>query len=66
MVPWPRVRAPGLVTVKLGALTAREKVVVEVCFPDVPVTVTSVVPGAAALLETSDTEVFPVVGFGKT
>ena len=65
VVPWPRVTAPGLETVKLGALMDKGNVVVEVCFPDVPVTVTSVVPRVAELLETSDKEVFPFAGFGE-
>jgi hypothetical protein len=65
VVPWPRVTLRGLETVKLGALMDKGNVVVEVCFPDVPVTVTSVVPGAAELLETSDKEVFPFAGFGE-
>ena len=66
VVPWPRVTLPGLEIVKLGALMDKGNVVVEVCFPDVPVMVTSVVPRAAELLETSDKEVFPFVGFGET
>ena len=55
---------PGPEIVKLGALMDKGNVVVEVCFPDVPVTVTSVVPRAAELLETSDKEDFPFAGFG--
>ncbi len=66
VVPWPRVTGPGLETVKLGALIDKENADVEVCFPEVPVTVTWAVPGVAELLETSDKEVFPVVGFGNT
>jgi hypothetical protein len=65
VVPWPRVTLPGLEIVKLGALMDKGNVVVEVCFPDVPVMVTSVVPRAAELLETSDKEDFPFVGFGE-
>lgn len=63
--PWPTVMLPGLEMVKLGALIDSGKVVVEVCFPEVPVIVTSVVPGAAELLETSDKEEFPFAGFGE-
>jgi hypothetical protein len=64
VVPWPTMTAPGLETVKLGALMDKGNVAVEVCFPDVPVMVTSVVPKAAELLETSDKEASPFVGFG--
>src|SRR5579859_3559137 len=65
VVPWPRVTLPGLEIVKLGALMDNGNVVVEICFPDVPVMVTSVVPRAAEPLETSDKEEFPFVGFGE-
>jgi hypothetical protein len=65
VVPWPRVTLPGLEIVKLGALMDKRNVAVEVCFPDVPVMVTSVEPRAVELLETSDKEVLPFVGFGE-
>jgi len=65
VVPWPKVTLPGPKIVKLGALMDSGNVVVEVCFPDVPVIVTSTVPRAAEVLETSDKDEFPFVGFGK-
>jgi len=55
--------------VKLGALIDNGNVAVEVCLPvpdpDVPVKVTTAVPTAAELLETSDKEEFPFVGLGE-
>jgi hypothetical protein len=65
VVPWPRVTAPGLETVKLGALMDKENVVFEVCFPDTPVTVTCVVPRVATLLETRNKDVLPLAGLGE-
>ncbi len=66
MVPWPRVRFPGLEIEKLGAWMVKGNVAVEVCVPDVPLMVNSVVPGAAVLPATSDNEELPLlVGFGE-
>lgn len=65
LAPCPRTRLPGLAIVNAGALMDRGNVVVEVCFPDVPVMVTLVTPGTAELLETSDKEELVFVGFGE-
>jgi hypothetical protein len=65
VVPWPRATLPGPEIVKLGAAMDNGNVVVEVCFPDVPVIATSTVPRVAELLETSDREDFPLVGLGE-
>ncbi len=59
-------RFPGPEIEKLGAWMVKGNVAVEVCVPEVPVMVSSVVPGAAVLLATSDKEEFPLlVGFGE-
>lgn len=52
-VPSPILTLPGTETVKLGVETVRGKVVVEVIFPDVAVTVTANMPVAAELLAVS-------------
>ena len=65
VVPWPRDILLPAETVKPGANTPSVSVVVTVCEPDVPVTVSVDVPGVAELLAISVSTLIPVVGFGE-
>jgi len=59
--------SPGaLIKVKLGASTVIYKVVTAVRFPEVPVIVTIVVPGAAALLAVTVSVLVLVEGLGES
>ena len=64
-VPWPIVALPGLETVKVGAKTPRERVVVAVRFPEVPVMVSVLVPRGVELAAVSVIMLWPVDGFGE-
>ncbi len=64
-VPWPKTRFPGPEIEKLGVRMVKGNVALEVCVPEAPVMVTSVVPGMAVLPATSDKEEFPLLGFGE-
>src|ERR1700730_7317980 len=57
---------PGTYRLKLGAETVREKVVVTVCAPHVPLMVTVLVPTAAVLSDQRLRAAFWLVGFTET
>jgi hypothetical protein len=63
-VPWPNVTLELPDSVKLGALTLRETVVLAVRDPDVPVIVNVAVPGVAVPLAVSVRTLLPLVGLG--
>jgi hypothetical protein len=65
VVPGPIDTLAGPVMVKFAADTVREKLAVDVSFPEVPVIVTELVPIEAVPVATNVKEVFPLVGLGE-
>ena len=63
--PWPRVRGPGPVSVKLGPWMESDKVVVSVRLPETPVMVSVLVPTLAVLLAVRVNVLVPVVEVGE-
>jgi hypothetical protein len=64
-VPWPRVKGPGPVSVKLGPWMESDKVVVSVKLPETPVMVSVLVPTLAVLLAVRVSVLVPVVEVGE-
>ena len=63
-LPCPRLTLSAEIA-KVGTATAKERVVVAVSLPDVPVMVSVEVPMLAELLATRVSTLFPTVGFGE-
>jgi hypothetical protein len=63
--PWPRVKVPGPLSVKLGPWMESDKVPVSVRLPEVPVMVSVLVPTLAVLLAVRVSVLVPVVEVGE-
>lgn len=64
-VPWPIARRPALESVKLGACTVKASVVVTVRLPEIPVTVSVLVPPVAEELTVKVRTLLVVVELGE-
>ena len=64
-VPWPRVKTPGPLSVKLGPWMESDKVVVSVRLPEMPVMVSVPLPTLAVLLAVRVNVLIPVVEAGE-
>ena len=63
--PWPRVKVPGPLSVKLGPWMESDKVVVSVRLPEMPVMVSVPLPTLAVLLAVRVNVLIPVVEAGE-